>query len=230
MRYEFTCAEHDEYGTKGWCPAWMRDADPLPGMGVAHDIMEHPAKDNGTVEDEIRAFGAALRIRHEGGWWHMQGQRSADWHANVSYEIFEFLRKWADGNGDWLHWYYVKRSTRLDAESEAQIDTAWQALFKHLRDEIDHPDDDDLRRKCHDGLSDQHAKRFRQLVREGYRMACKRFRSDPCSLAHVFEQISQQADKALDFAEVGVDRLIIQLNRTSLDLRVSLKSLEPDEY
>jgi len=59
-RYTFEVAEHEEYGSLGFKPSWYPKGDPLGGMAVAHDILEHFPKDDGSAEGEYMALGASL--------------------------------------------------------------------------------------------------------------------------------------------------------------------------
>lgn len=38
--YTFICETHEEFGCKGWKQEGVPGADPLGGMGVAHDVLE----------------------------------------------------------------------------------------------------------------------------------------------------------------------------------------------
>ena len=76
-RYKFTVKEHSEYGSLGFAPKWYPAGDPLPGMAVAHDILEHFPKDDGSAEGEYQALGAALWIRGESGYFQRNGNINA---------------------------------------------------------------------------------------------------------------------------------------------------------
>lgn len=60
--YTFTVERHEDFGTNGFKPNWY-PGEPLGGMAVAHDILEHFPHDNGTAEGEYMALGASLLIR-----------------------------------------------------------------------------------------------------------------------------------------------------------------------
>ena len=99
MKYTFICTEHEEYGSIGWKPSNMPAFDPLMGMGIAHDILEHMPKDDSTT-GELMALGASMHIR--GNEYYVRKGRI---NPNPSYqmhgEIAELLYKvstgeWAD--------------------------------------------------------------------------------------------------------------------------------------
>jgi hypothetical protein len=89
---KFTCQEHQEYGFLGWVLNTMPHFDPVTGMGVAHDCLEHLTRRVG-FEGEMEAFGVALYIRHGGGYWADRGSRDPSWSNNVSTELAEFLAR-----------------------------------------------------------------------------------------------------------------------------------------
>lgn len=63
----FTIEEHEDYGEIGFRPSDMPNADPLGGMAIPHDLLEHGPDDDGGVEAELRALGACYWLRHESG-------------------------------------------------------------------------------------------------------------------------------------------------------------------
>lgn len=52
--------------------------DPRGAFAFAHDIMEHGRSDDGSVRDELIAFGAALFVRVEGGFYKRFNANNAD--------------------------------------------------------------------------------------------------------------------------------------------------------
>jgi len=71
--YEFTVKEHEEFGGLGFAPSWYPNGDPLGGMGVAHDILEHFPNDDGGAEGEFMALGCSYRLRGETGYMQRNG-------------------------------------------------------------------------------------------------------------------------------------------------------------
>lgn len=71
--YTFSVKMHEEYGTLGYAPTWYPNGDPLSGMAVAHDILEHFPHDPGDAEGEFQAFGAGLFIRGDTGYFGRNG-------------------------------------------------------------------------------------------------------------------------------------------------------------
>lgn len=70
---EFVCEEDEERGYFGWRQAGQSGFDPVPGLGVAHDLLEHFPGGTDSMADEFQAFGAAMFVRYDGcytGWSH----------------------------------------------------------------------------------------------------------------------------------------------------------------
>ena len=65
----FIIEEHEEYQTKGARPIDTPHADPLGGMSVAHDMLEHFHNDQGSVYEELMALGASYYVRGETGFF-----------------------------------------------------------------------------------------------------------------------------------------------------------------
>ena len=80
----FECAEHSDFGTNGWKLKGQTNADPLQGMAVAHDILEHAPNGDMGVEDEMIALGASLYVREFTTNMHSLG-------ANCSPDVREVL-------------------------------------------------------------------------------------------------------------------------------------------
>src|SRR5258706_10369581 len=71
MKYIFISEEHEDFVTLGWKLKGCSGMDPLSGMAVAHDCMEHFPKVGQAdgVAEEFMALGAALWIRGDTGYW-----------------------------------------------------------------------------------------------------------------------------------------------------------------
>ena len=76
-RYRFTVREHPDYGGLGFARSRYPAGEPLGGMAVAHDILEHCPNDPGTAEGEFLALGAALYIRGDSGYFQRKGNRNS---------------------------------------------------------------------------------------------------------------------------------------------------------
>ena len=92
----FQVEENEEYGTLGFRPVDMPDADPLSGVTCAHDLLEHEPGDDGSLAAEFRALGASLWLRGETDYHSRNGSRAhpfehlaADFPALFAHLYFE---------------------------------------------------------------------------------------------------------------------------------------------
>jgi hypothetical protein len=227
----FVVEEHEEYGTKGFRPKWMPQADPLGGMAVAHDILEHFPKDDGGVEAELQALGAALYIRGNGGYWWESHNTDPAYH--VAGDFIELYRHCAYENFTLLD---PGRTTRLDdEEAERWCQNAARDGLRSVHEEVSHllvhmrdnEDSEFLNAFC----SDQTRLRVVGWLRKGYRRARKRYvGADPGIIVHsIFKPIAKTADKWLERgAEEGM-LLEVSVNLRSGD--VTMKGgYPPDPY
>jgi hypothetical protein len=78
--YKITVKEHEEYGGLGLVVDVGRPYfDPLRGLGIAHDILEHPVTPHpNPVVDELMAIGGIVAGRLECGWSSPGGYRMLD--------------------------------------------------------------------------------------------------------------------------------------------------------
>lgn len=182
MRYKtyvFECAEHEDFGTLGWRLKGNSNADPLQGMAVAHDILEHAPNGDMGVEDELMALGASFYVRKYTTNMHSLG-------ANVASDIPEVLRH-AKYEGMGL------RDPGRTAECLHEADI--YDMFDSLAKECQY--DPDLKEM----LTKETKRRIRGWMRKGVRMAERRLaKADTRTL---FDNIMRVADEKLKYAERG---------------------------
>jgi hypothetical protein len=91
IRIQFMVREHEEFGTLGFAPKGAADADPLGGMGMAHDVFEHAHLPGiGGVADEFHALGAMLYVRGE-EYFHAKGQHTTCPGQNAAADFGDIL-------------------------------------------------------------------------------------------------------------------------------------------
>jgi len=71
--HRFICEKQADSDLLGWRLSTQRGFDPLGGMAVAHDILEHFPDSTDSVADELQALGAELYIRGNTGYWKHRG-------------------------------------------------------------------------------------------------------------------------------------------------------------
>lgn len=89
----FVWIEHDEeFGTSGWKPESMPNANAGDGRSVAHDAIEHGLADTvGEFEGECQAFGAMIAGRGEAGT--LGTAYEPDWRVHIASDLNSFIRE-----------------------------------------------------------------------------------------------------------------------------------------
>ncbi len=205
MKYVFTCDRHEEFGSNGWRLKTQPDFDPLGGMAVAHDILEHFPGGDGSPSDELMALGASLHVRDG---YHQNGSAG----YNIGGDLPELMR----------HVFYENMSLRpapitkpCDAEVEAEISAALDVLETDLEY---WSDDQEIRTTIKRYYAD-----MRGWMRLGYRKAKKRFkglRRD--QIQSLFYTIEHEADRVLKMAEEGAE-LTVSVTLSSLSAKITWK-------
>ena len=146
------------HGPKDWFPV-------NEGRLLAHDILEHFAHDDGSVEGELMALGASVNIRGISGLIQASGYAS---------DLEDLIRR----NISVPH-----QTTRLSEEKAEQIITdacTHPGLISWLKDDdIDVPE---MLNRCHGWM------------RIGYRRSVKRFGDDHANLTYMFQSLHHNFD------------------------------------
>lgn len=214
----FVKRENEEFGGEGWLLEGAPSTYfPISGMGIAHDVLEHRVDDDGSVEHEMLALGAALYIRGEGNYWALfTRQVTTDPGKNVGADL-EMLATRYDGL-DTLR--TPGRTTKLDDHVEEWIDNACAAA----RDELRHSVDDKK-------SVENYLKAARGWLRKGYRAARERYEGiAPGALCATFDKIATRADEFLRLADSSYEKLVIVIDEEHLTASVTLhNTLEDDD-
>lgn len=212
--FEFVCAEHQEFGGNGWRLKSQPDFDPLPGMAVAHDCLEH-FTDSAAPADEFLALGASMWIRNED--YHARtGKAATDPGKHISADLPDILR----------HVIYegyrltpAPRTRATDEELEHQIDI----MFNEYRKELEYMDDTKMR------LDADQKRSIRSYLRIGYRRAIKRYRDRQYEAGQLFADIEKRADQYLKQAEGYGEELHVTVDFQKLTASVEMV-FEEDTY
>jgi hypothetical protein len=91
MTRAFRIDHHEEYGSNGLAPLWMPgyQSDPLPGMGCAHDVLEHGRRDL----CEWQGLGGAIFVRALGGYFG-RTRGNPDPAENIGADFVDLFRLW----------------------------------------------------------------------------------------------------------------------------------------
>ena len=202
--YKFEVAMHEDFGTLGFRPSWYPQGDPLGGMAVAHDILEHFPKDNGSAEGEYMALGASLFVRGDAGYY---ANGSAE--ENIASDL---PTVW----GIQPHVRPCSLSRDSEIMERAREATRYWAKELQYMHENDWP-------------SSKDRERVARWIAKGYMRAKRRYAKIPaCYLAwDLFKPIEEGAEKALKYAEAG---MVLTVAVDVLHRKVSVSCDYPSEY
>ncbi len=198
----FVRQHHEEYGFDGWRPQWIPHFDPSEGLGVAHDTLEHVLHDAGTVETEFMALGTIAWLRGEGGWFQQHRPHASDLAYQMSGDFMQ-QAEYLDGEGR-----VMTPAPATRPLTERHVDEALQECvrqgMKLIRDEHGEDQDAFMVTVIDPGSA-------LSYMRMGYRRAARRYAgSDPCEMAHIFDEVMKGAEHHGKYAEIG-DVLVVRV-------------------
>lgn len=191
--YRFTVKEHEEYGSMGFAPSWYPNGDPLGGMGVAHDILEHFPHDKGDAEGEYMATGAGLWIRGDTGYFTRNGNvNRAEVHL-----ASEVLQTWD---------YLTRRDGRSTLRPCGLARNRNPELMEQCREIVRLAIQETEERGGINPLNWENRELIARWIARGYMRAGKRYRKTPAyQVAYdLFGVIEERADTLLKHAEEGM--------------------------
>jgi len=205
--YKFTVAENEQYGGLGFKPSWYPNGDPLSGMAVAHDILEHFAHDQGDAEGEFQALGAALFIRGDSGYFQRNGNvNSPEKHIGSDLSNIWQLHTDRDGRNN-------LRPCGVMCYHET-MDQCRDVVKEGLKEFEEREQTEPSLRDC---------ELIARWIAKGYKRAqSQRYaKHDSYTIAYsLFDPIAEQADKALKHAEEGMV-LTVRVDFKALKVAVS---------
>lgn len=195
----------------GYKPSWYPEGDPLGGMAVAHDILEHFPNDDGKAEGEFMALGASLWIRGQSGYF-----RNGTPESNIASDFPEI----------WRHVIYEDERTYVrecphKSRNEEVQESGKQILIHALEEMREQFEEYEL-------PSEETQQRIVQWLAYGFNRAAKRYGKyhrrgiTHYEIAHqLFAEIEKQADEKLKYAEEG-QILTVFVNYKQLEVRTDL--------
>lgn len=208
--YLFECAHHADLWFDGWKQLSKSFVDPVPGMGVAHDILEHSPTEKGSVEEEIIALGCSIYVRDFGSYYSLKGNVNPI-EKHIASDFIEFVRHLAD-RGDFVL-RKICPAVSIHEDIADIVDRCLDEIANLLNREANH--DDYFAPEIRKFLTDDNLSTVKNLLAFGYRKALRRYSKviDSYDLAAVFASIESQADRLLKKTELG-ERM-----RVSIDLK-----------
>lgn len=179
-RRRFVAAMHEEFGNLGLAPTWMSDGqrDPLTGMGVAHDILEHGSRD----VCEWQGLGGAVYVRAGTGYFASR-RGNPDPADNLSAEFTNLYGLWDGG-------LIPDPGPTRACDGDEVIDATLREAVKELG-----PD------ATREWLTDENRRRMRGWMRRGYRAAARRWPNAYMAM-ETFRAIEAAVDRLLDHGDV----------------------------
>ena len=194
-KYTFEVQRHEEYDELGLALVGRRWAEPLQGMAVAHDILEHFPDDTGSSEEELMALGASIYVRDHGLYFSSVGRSRPDPGYQMSTDIVE-QKRYMDERGESYRLRDPGTTLRC-APIEGFIEAAREAVQKEARCFFTYEEVPEF-------LRSSEWFKIAGWLRKGYRRAKRRYRcTTSYHLCCLFRDIEQQVDRALKCIEEG---------------------------
>lgn len=218
----FVFEEHQEYGTNGWRPEKFPGFDPLEGMAVPHDVLEHFEDDDGKMHGEFQALGAAIYVR-EDYWAHYMPYSNPSPAYHVSGD-FERILTDAMLNGDERVAHCPAHNIDNDyAEGMIEEAVTWgiNSFRKEREYEIEESGID---------VTDLEIESIKNWMRRGYDRAVRRFDSlERHQLLMLFVSIEEKVKLITQHAEIG-DTMTVFVNEKTARHSIMRKSVWEDDY
>lgn len=206
--FRFVFDSHAEHDYTGWRLESQPGFDPVGGMGVAHDVLEHFPNGDASPADEFMALGAALIIRGNQGYWHQRTPFNPHAHKHIGGEFPDILGHVVNGE---MELPSPGRTKPVEDYDYLIIDTIKEAR-RLLNSEFDE--------------EDERARYVKLLwfalgwMRKGMRKALKRYSGQRMDWAYyAFRGIEKTVDELRKEAQVG-HRIDVVINVANMDWRV----------
>jgi hypothetical protein len=201
MTRRFRFERHNDYGTIGLKPLWMPpdQADPLTGVGAAHDVLEHGPNDR----VEWQGLGGSIYVRSEEYYNYRSSYNAAE---NIGSEFYSLFNLWRGPIPD------PGKTCRVHEYAEDFIQSAVTCGCRTVTSEAKYSGDPEDVQRAVDWVSYEQQRRFIGWLRKGYRAACKRWHAYPqFKVLQTFIAIENAVDKALQHGEdyEGLDCVLL---------------------
>lgn len=178
----------------GLAPLWLGDhqSDPLRGMGVAHDILEHGPKD----QVEWQGLGGAVYVRGLTGYFESRPFNPSPI-ENIAGEFYTLFGLWEGGEIPTPGRAIVRPLRGEDAEAMIQ-DIVTEGCRQTVA-ECAYSSDEESRLRAEGWTDPANFQRMVEWMRLGYRACRQRWRPVPAwRLRATFEAIESRIDRLLD--------------------------------
>lgn len=198
LTHRFYWEEWEDVGSWGFRAVERPDFDPITGMGIAHDILEHLPADPMHVGGEFMAMGAVMLIRCDTGWFARNNPYNPD---GLHHLASEFIQMWHQYEGA-SHFMPAPVDHSAAPFRDADIEERFQIACQKGRKLI-------LSEFSYDGICPKEVREFCDIgllwMRIGYREAKRRYRDhDPFTLSYFFDDLTEIAKIAEKHCEEGI--------------------------
>lgn len=196
--HKFKVALHEEYGTLGFKPLWY-PGDPLSGMAVAHDILEHFPGDTGSREEELEALGVALLLRGDTRYFNRLPGRNYTPEENLSTDMYQVLS------------YSSVPIRSVPKVRDPELLIRCRRVLKHAKEN-----------DGEDKFSEHDSEMMARWLARGYMRGKNRYRRvDLHTVAyHIFKGIEEEADRLLKRSDEGMI-LTVSVNLRGMNYRLA---------
>lgn len=218
--FKFICEEHKEYGCNGWRMEDKPHFDPLMGITVAHDVLEHFPNGDESPADEFQALGAGYFIRGETGYMQRKGNINPP-AVHIASDFPDIFRHIIDER---MGLPVAPKTKKIDIEYvEEFISELMQEAAKLLESEFGEYEPEFVKESL------ELLPRVADWIRIGYRRATKRFGPYQNHAVAIFQQIEEKADKYLEHANIG-DKLTVSFDIKNNKANIRFVESYEEEY
>lgn len=214
--YRFVCERHKEYGELGWRQEKQPDFDPLGGMAVAHDIMEHFPNGDESPADEFQALGAGIVVRGE-DYYAQKGQFTTSPAKNAASDVPEIIRHIIYEN---MHLPEAPASRPLVAELEEHVREFVKESISLVESEFNEDENKEAMKAI--------VKQAGGWFRVGIRRALRRYKGRLFETSWTFSEIEKEADRLLKQQEAEGAILVVKVDRGNV--RCEIEEPEYADY
>ena len=223
MHRNFTFSYNENRDFFGLKADWMPNADPISGLGCAHDMLEHFPTQTSALEGECEAIGAMLHLRLENDWMGGRGRRRSEHWEVIAAELSACLM-------DAVHYELDLpkrlRSMPLAPQAEASVQGGVMDAFRMARSEVgDFAAGQAI--LATPGLDEALA----GWVRRGYRRAVRRFAQ--VNTYSVSDYLFPKVEKTLDMLMQGHledgDKVGVSLNLQDLTIHIRINGFPAND-
>ena len=214
MTHRFVCQMHDEYGTLGWRLESQPGFDPLQGMAVAHDILEHFPDGDESPADEFQALGCSMILRDENYYAGKNNRYSPA--ENVASDMPQII-----------HHVIFGKMTLSEAKPIKPLDEEYEETIKNFVKASMKLTDSEFNEEYREAAKEV-VRKSEGWIRLGMKRGLRRYKNSLSNAQSMFKDIEEAADKTLKHAEEG-DVFVVRI-KSEFGYKTAYCSVEERQY